>query len=314
MNITYINEFLPWPKKSDEVRAHVSPFLNSNVVVSAAVSNSHYSKHVGTLSIKKVFKGEEYYITNNCKYKVNKNNFLILNLMQEYESYIESNESVESFSLFFYPKFAEQILNNIVTSSDKLLEYPCGNNYYSQPIIFWEKLYDNESKVFPALERIQKALNDNPDMNYISEQIYLVIENLIFTQRNLSSQIHNIPSAKRSTKIELFKRLSIAKDYMDSCCMEKISLSDVAKISCMNEHYMLREFKKIFKTTPYKYLTELRLNESKKLLSSEEKSISEISSKCGYEYLSSFSQAFYQRYGLSPAAFRANSLRKKVNF
>ncbi len=302
MSTTIFKEFPDFSSPSFNIKNYYNNYINSNVVVNASATNIHYAEHAGPLSIKYVVKGNEYYVTNRCKYRVSPDNFLVLNQWQNYESYIDSEENVESFAVFFMPKFVSAVLNSLATSSDKLLENPFGNNSDIQ-IWFFEKLYVRDRIIVPALLNLRNLLT-SPDENILPEQIYFLLEGLMETHRNVCKEISRIAMVRTSTRAETYRRLNIAKDYIESCFSEAVNLDILSKAACMNKYYLLRTFKKYFGKTPYQYLKSVRLNEAKKLLENTSKSISEISSNVGFEFISSLSQVFNQKYKLSPKAYR----------
>lgn len=307
MGVVYYNTFPDFTQKGFDMKQYVNTFLTSNVIIDASYSQVHCPLHNTTLTIKSAFKGDEFYIAGRAKYRVNEKNFLLLNVQREHESYIDSDREIESFSLFFYPEYVKQVLNALSETTDFLLSSPFNINTKNNFINFEfvEKLYLKDRAVKKFLTNIKKASGSiSTNENYINEQIYFLLEHLFLSQEKLNNQIQKVNGLRESTKFELYKRLSLAKDYIESCYSEKITLSDLSKSACMSEHHLLREFKKYFKVTPHQYLTNVRLNESVSLLRKNKKSISEISEAVGFEYLSSFSQLFRQRYKISPSEFQ----------
>ncbi|CAN5578774.1 hypothetical protein BH10BAC5_BH10BAC5_20230 [soil metagenome] len=302
MEITYIQGFPDYSLPDFNMDQYIKSYLTSTVIVNAESKENYYPFHKTTLTIKSVFKGEEYYNTRNCRYRVKENNFLILNALQEYESRIISEGEVNSFSIFFSPDFVRELYNVMSLPDNKLLELQVNNiNNFE----FIEQLYSKSKVIDGLLTNIKNSLHQTKyNNNYLSDQLFLLLENLILMQSDLSSEINRISSAKRSTKIELYKRLMAVKDYIESCYNEKLTLAELSKTACMNEHYMLRQFKRYFKMTPYQYLTRVRLNRSETLLLNHNLSVLEISESVGFEYLSSFSQLFRKKHGISPSRFR----------
>lgn len=83
-----------------------------------------------------------------------------------------------------------------------------------------------------------------------------------------------------------------------------ISLSSVSKTICVNPSYLSRLFYKETKQHFNSYLTELRINYAKKLLSSTKDSINTISEKCGYNSCKYFITTFKSQEGCTPASYR----------
>ncbi|MBS1495065.1 MAG: helix-turn-helix transcriptional regulator [Bacteroidetes bacterium] len=315
MKLAYYSTFPDYSAQNFNMEQYIQTYRTSNVIIDAAASSIHYPPHESTLTIKTVFKGEEHYRTKNCRYRVTENNFLLLNAFNEYESKIESDITAysftHSFSIFFHPAFVREAFATNKISQGKLLENNIHESSDSNSFEFIQTLYKKDSRILKLLKNIQTApakLSQNQD--YIDEQIHFLFDYLLKTQNKLNTEISKSHPVKKSTKLELFRRLYLVKDYIESCYNENIKLSQLAKTACMCEHHTLREFRKYFKITPHQYLTRIRLEESRKLLSQNQRSISEISTLVGFEHHSSFSQLFTQRYKISPSAYRKNSFRK----
>ena len=311
MKLAYFSSFPDYSSDNFNMSQYINTYLTSNVIISAASSDVYYAPHKSTLTIKSVFSGEEYYSTKECRYKVKPDNYLILNAGNEYESRIESDSKVHSFSVFFNPEFVKEAYSSLTNSEEKLLTSEKSNT--SSPR-FIQKLYAKDFFIQRALSEI-KNLSENFNENKfeVEEKLSGLISRIFFTQENIHREIEKISAAKKSTKLELYKKLHLIKDYIESCCNEKISLNDLAKISCMCEHYMLREFKKYFRVTPHQYLTNVRLEAAKNMLIHSNKNISEISTSLSFVHQSSFTQLFIQKYKISPLKFR-NLHSEKVNF
>jgi AraC-like DNA-binding protein len=105
--------------------------------------------------------------------------------------------------------------------------------------------------------------------------------------------------------MELYKRLTRAKDYMDSCYTRDISLAELARVSYLNNTYFLRQFRNYYQITPRQYLIRRRMESAREILQTNKKlPITDICSKVGYSDLSSFSKLFKQYYSLSPEQYR----------
>lgn len=95
--------------------------------------------------------------------------------------------------------------------------------------------------------------------------------------------------------------------YMNEHYKEEINVSDLAAISYYNENYFMKLFKQYTGKTLTKYLTGLRVEKARYLLTHTSKSITEIAMETGFNSSSYFIRKFQEIYGETP-----QKLRKKT--
>ncbi|MBR3966553.1 MAG: helix-turn-helix transcriptional regulator [Clostridia bacterium] len=81
-----------------------------------------------------------------------------------------------------------------------------------------------------------------------------------------------------------------------------LSSHDIASACFISEIYLRKLFLKHLDTTPYKKLTEIRMNRALLLLL-EKRSVSEVAESVGFSDIYSFSRAFKRYYGKSPSKY-----------
>jgi AraC-like DNA-binding protein len=112
--------------------------------------------------------------------------------------------------------------------------------------------------------------------------------------------------SRRSTRIELFKRLSQAREWIHSDYASPLPLESIAEKAQLNSQHFLRMFRDCFGSTPHKYLMEVRLAAARELLADTTEPVAAICRMTGFESPPSFSSLFRSRFGASPTAFRQN--------
>ncbi|MEZ4822270.1 MAG: AraC family transcriptional regulator [Ignavibacteria bacterium] len=275
--------------------------IRKNFIVHFTDSEKQMTKHLSPLSIKCSMKGKELHRTSDGSYEVTPGQYLIINNGQKCESRIEN--PTESFSVYFESGFANESLKSLVSPSEKLLNYSYIPNI--QHVNFLEKLYPHNNILSPSLMRLRLASKVNhDDEDFIRESCFELIEKLLIIHRDLYKEIEKLPPVKLSTKMELYKRICRAKEYIDSSYTENVTLEKISKEACLSQFHFLRLFKVIYQKTPHKYLTEKRIEKALSLLFSTDKSITEICFDIGFESLSSFSWLFKKKFGLSPEMAR----------
>ena len=269
-----------------------------NMIIHNKVPGSDFPEHEGTLTIKYPLKGKEFFTTPERKFEVDNTKYLILNQGQAYSCKVDSDEEVEIMSVFFRPQFAEKVLTSLITPSDKLF---LNGDDTGQPVHFFEKLYPQDKLITPFIMKFRLASENNfDDEEWIDEEFYLLLENLLKVHRSIGRIIERLPSVKKSTKIEIFKRLDIAKEFMDNNFNRDLNTELISKEACLSPFHFIRLFKAIYEVTPHKYLTGKRLEKAMNLLMRSDMSVTDVCFEIGFKSLSSFSWLFKQRFGIYP--------------
>jgi AraC-like DNA-binding protein len=100
------------------------------------------------------------------------------------------------------------------------------------------------------------------------------------------------------------RKLCQVRDLIQDCLEEELTLADLSLEADLSEWHFLRAFRQAFGETPKAYLTRLRLERAKELLTISSRSVTEICFDLGFSSLGSFSTLFRRQVGLSPAEFR----------
>ncbi len=304
--IKYITSF---PESDDDYgEAWYTSNENSFLILNCSSANIYYPEHWTPLSIKCAFEGKEYYKFGNVTYAVDNNNFLLLNEGSVYSSYINSKSLTESFTLNFSQKNINDLLVFRNNNERGLLDDPFLIS--KSGLRVFEKLYPHNFKTYSYINKIKSYGNNGESTSsQLLETLYSFLEELTDFNASIDCEIDHIHAKKRTTREELYKRLHIAKDYMQSCFDEDISLESLSKICHLNTYHLLREFKKFFQVTPHKYLTQIRLKEAHKLVTQTNLNITDMVTEVGFEDASSFSKLFKSYYGASPQRLRENAIK-----
>lgn len=95
-----------------------------------------------------------------------------------------------------------------------------------------------------------------------------------------------------------------AIDYIQSHFNEKILLDDMAAYVGMNPKYFCTYFKKHTLSTPFTYLTMLRIRHAKALLQEKQLSVLDVALSCGFDNVSFFIRQFKAVTGQTPGQYR----------
>jgi two-component system response regulator YesN len=146
------------------------------------------------------------------------------------------------------------------------------------------------------IEDIKDGYKRGADMSISEEQAF---QNL----RRHMADVLWVVQEKRSQKEK--KPIIEAKSYIQDNYREQISLEDVSNYVGFNAAYFSYLFKREVGRSFLEYLTDVRMQEAKHLLSDSTRSIGEIAERVGYIDSKYFSRAFKKIMGISPSQYRA---------
>lgn len=152
---------------------------------------------------------------------------------------------------------------------------------------------NNMPKLKPFFEKIYNIWSEKRDgyfvrsMNILYEIIYLMKK----------SEALYAPSSKR-------ERLTAAHDYiMDNYRKSNFDYEELKLTSGLSYSHFKKLFISVYGMSPCKFVTKMRIDYSKELLTTGIYSISEIADMCGYENVYYFSNVFKKNVGVSPKKY-----------
>ena len=273
-----------------------------NMVIHASGRQVLYPEHNGPLSIKCAFGGSERYDVDGRRHVVTESTFLILNDGSRYSSRIEAEADVEALCIFFRPGFALEALTAMTTSTRLLADDP--GILLDAPPTFIEQCYPHTPLLRPALLELREYSLNNEGDEWLEGCFHTLMERLLLLHAEVGRKIARLPAVRQGTRLEIFRRLERARDFIDSNVEKKVPLADMAAEACLSPHHFLRLFKSAYLETPHQYLTSRRIERAQHLLATTAAPISEICAKVGFDSLGSFSWLFRRRVGVPPEHYR----------
>ena len=122
-----------------------------------------------------------------------------------------------------------------------------------------------------------------------------------FAQKFLMECIHAVSSVKKAEENPIIKKVCA---YVDENLSRDISLDTAAEFAGVSSFYLSKLFKEEKGETFINFISDKRLEQSRKLLSETNLSIKEITAEVGYNDQNYFSRIFKNKYGLSPKEYR----------
>lgn len=104
---------------------------------------------------------------------------------------------------------------------------------------------------------------------------------------------------------EKIMNIERALDHMERHLDEPLDPVELARFVGMSYRNFVRIFQQVTGTIPSAHLQKIRLNKAADLLTSTDKSVTEIAMECGFTDSSYFSRCFGRQFGVTPRDFRA---------
>jgi AraC family transcriptional regulator len=277
-----------------------------SAVVSARTRRVEYPDYEQLLSIKAAIGGTEHYFVDGHRIPVDDDTFLILNAGRRYGSRIDELNPVHTFSIFFLPSVADDVLATLDRPAEALLDNPPGEHRSS--IEFDERLREHDRCVTPVLTFIRRSLDAGvSDDLWLEEQLQTLLYRMLRAEHAHVRVRELIPSARPATRRELHRRLGLAITYIHSFFREPIGLKDMASAAHLSPFHFLRLFKAVYGVTPSVYLNRKRTLAAQRLIRQSAWTLIEIAEYVGFGSRTSLFRHLKAFGGVAPRELRATA-------
>ncbi len=123
--------------------------------------------------------------------------------------------------------------------------------------------------------------------------------------------------AERAQPIETGDRNRAVLDevnrYIWSHLHEPIQIPEVAEACSISPSHLRLLFRTAFKNSLGRYIRDTKINRSRDLLATTDKTVSEVAYACGYDSIYAFSRAFKNSCGITPSEYRKQAAAGKID-
>lgn len=278
---------------------------NDNQISGETVQQAYYPDHMSNFSIKTVFSGNRTFNIGKRQLALYPESFVAINNGTTYSSKIDSSVPVNNLSISFSPSFLNDFNRMQKHTDSNLLDEPFQSGEYPD-FSFIETIYplsgDMKYNIIHLKEHLEQGA---PDDLLINEYLHHCLINYYKVyNKEVVDKSEKLNFLNSSTKVEILKRLTLAKEYIISNYNKDIELEDIARHACLSVNHLLRTFKQAFGKSPHQYLIKIRLDRSKYLLKNTNYTINEIVEIIGFECPSSFIRLFKGINKTTPGKYR----------
>jgi AraC family transcriptional regulator len=274
---------------------YLKTLKNNNVISSGTRNQKSLPQQAADFTMRFVFSGNEDYSIGRRNLTIFPDSFLVLNKGTQYSSITDCAFPVHTFSICFDAKFIDNFRNNYEPFFD--------NN---EDFEFNETIYPLKADMFFSVKQLKYHLDNGvDDENLINEYLGQCLTSYFkIYSEEISQKTGRLNFFHKSTRVEILRRLNLAKEYLYTNYNRNIGLDELAEHSCLSVNHLLRTFKQAFNLTPHQFLIQLRLQRAQVLLRNTNYPIGEVVNLIGFECPSSFIRLFREHFQTTPLKYR----------
>ncbi len=296
---TYYDHF---SKRSARVAPQFSRDQNYLMRFHAPLSNYAFEDNNLTVIYFKNGVGEIQWKDKRVNIKGDK--FIVTNPSSGWEYINPKAESIDVLSVVINKRFQEQFHFSQTASAHQQLDSPWSRDV-SDSFFLEKPLCSSYYKSGQLLQRIHQLSSDSTFQFTSPEELSMdVLASIYQDQHQRYELASRINAKKSSTRLETFRRLLIAYEYINDNIYDPISLEDLSNVSSLSKFHLYNSFKNVYGQTPHQYINRLKVAQAKEQIQQEGGSIGEIADLFGFNDIAVFSKLFKKIYGKPPSYYQ----------
>jgi AraC-like DNA-binding protein len=124
----------------------------------------------------------------------------------------------------------------------------------------------------------------------------------------LVTQLSRLYSRQREHSGTAHVRMANVISYIETHYREPLPLEDLARLAHWSPSQFRRNFKRIYNTSPIKFISQVRLHEACEMLKDPNRGITDVAMETGFSSSSFFATQFRNYLGESPSQYRRRKL------
>jgi AraC-like DNA-binding protein len=276
---------------------YIKILANGNRITSTTTLQRSSSETAENFTIRFVFGGSEICTIGRRKLSVQNDSFIVLNKGTLFTSNIESDTPVTIFSISFDEAFVDDFKRTWLIPDEPDDEVMLNLAETIYPFKGEMRAIISQFKDYWENCATETATTDEYMNQCLLCYLGVYHEEVLQKAANLNFLHYN-------TRVEILRRLNLAKEYLYANYSRNINLDNLADHACLSVNHLLRTFKLAYNQSPHQFLIQLRLQRAQSLLTKTEYPIYEIVNMVGFKCTSSFIRLFRMRYKTTPLKYR----------
>ncbi len=260
--------------------------IHKDMSIGSKTTNSFFDIHI-------VLNDDSYYkskLTNSEQYT--KSGYTTSSFISEENgvSFKKANSKLKSIEITIKDNFLQNHLFNQLQNIKDIYSKPT-TLFKNRPTNLKTKICANELFNSPHTGILDKLYMESK----VLEILYHEFGDILSSDKNLKSH-----DKIRFDDYDI-EALHLARDILINNIQNPPSMQELSKLVKLNEFKLKVGFKQKFNITPYKLVTQYRMQKAKQLLETGDMNIYEISKLVGYKYQNNFTKVFKEHFGIRPS-------------
>lgn len=273
-------------------------------IIREITCNVSYPKFSGKYALQVVLRGEVNFTIEKRQITLVPDSFIFLNPDTSYTRCIDSGAEAEMLTILLATDFIRSFEQSTLFS--EYLSPDCTEHIKGTQVPLLESIYPLKGNIkFNVLQLIRQMEQSAADDTLLSEYLnHTLLDYYDVYDSEILKRAASLQFLNGSTRTEILKRLSVARDYMISNYRKRVQLDEIAQVACLSVNHLLRTFKQAYQQSPHQFLTRIRLQQAKYLLKNTNYPVGEIVDIVGFECPSSFIRLFRNSFNITPGQYR----------
>lgn len=285
--------------------------IMSVIIHAFSAAEYHYPAHVTPYLLVSNFGGEGDYLLNGEPIRANDQLFYFANAGDELEIRYSGKRAREALLMLFNRDMVREAADAVLCSPEYVLDHP--GDAAGQRVIVPGIPFGYTSAFRQLLEGVRLAarraggaggvgLAGRPGQAGLPAESFAeqVLAGFFRLYGGAHAEMRGLGAAKASTRQELYKRLVVARAYMEENVGAPLTVGQIARVALLNRFYFIGLFRSAFGVTPHQFLRRKKLEYAYGLLRSGH-SVTEVCHWAGFHSVGSFSHLFRKTYGYVPS-------------
>ena len=231
---------------------------------------------------------------NNFSCKVNAGSVYVISNYAPH--HLESANNLEVVNILFN---LDDLMQHAVSLQQNegfrsLFVFQASTSLYERPSNILKLSYEGIQEILHLIDMMLEELNkDAPGQDIVIQSYFMILITYLSRQFDVKDERNQDPYA-----------FYLLIEHINQNFSQNYTLSDLTRISSLNERLLRSMFMKKYHCSPMQYITHVKMEKAKYYLITSDMNITEIADACGYDDSNYFSRKFKQEFGISPRDFK----------